>query len=104
MLIEMKKVGLHYGPASEDINAMCLYKLMMKYEPSDNVSIIDSLSEEDKNDVLNFVPGARLAMQHFSKILPPYSASSWHALFHALSSSDEDFKTEMKSVNHKDKG
>ena len=44
------------------------------------------LSDEDKSDVLNFVPGARQAMQQYSDEKIPYSANSWHALLFALSS------------------
>ena len=61
-LRHMKKLGIHDGTAFEDINATKIYRKMKKFKPSDNESIMNCLSDEDKSDVLNFVPGARQAM------------------------------------------
>ena len=82
----MKKLGIHDGTAFEDINATKIYRKMKKFKQSDNESIMTCLSDEDKSDVLNFVPGARQAMQQYSDEKIPYSANSWHALLFALSS------------------
>ena len=85
-LRDMKKLGIHDGTAFEDINATKIYRKMKKFKQSDNESIMTCLSDEDKSDVLNFVPGARQAMQQYSDEKIPYSANSWHALLFALSS------------------
>ena len=70
----------------------------MEYVPSDNVTIIDSLSEEDKNDVLNLYLvldwQRNVTRQHCLHTLCLPSA-----LYHALTRSDEDFKRIKHTLN-----